>query len=478
MSELFEHQKQGIEFLKGKKRAILADEMGLGKTRQAIIAMEEDTKGETGFRLVIVPASLKINWKREIEMVAKSHVQIIESGPEQGIDPIGWVVINYDMLPKYMDQLRKWKDTGWILGCIIDEAHYIKGKKAIRANLALEIVTGLSKVYILTGTPIMNRPAELYNLLKAIDHPLGRYGKKTFFFKRYCGRQMRVIPLKTGRIVRFWDDTGATNMPELHSMLEGYLLRRKKEDVLDLPEKMVSVEMVELDKEWKIKYDNAWDEYIAWVEGHIAEQDLEKRLAKIENILNAQSLVELMKLKQVCSKAKTERIVEDIGRAVEESKVIVFTQFTETVEIIREELRKMGIKSVRLTGEDDMDARQEAVDAFQSDPETKVFVANIKAGGVGLNLTAASHVMFADMEWSPAIHDQATDRAHRIGQKGTVNVYYYVCEQTIEEDIVEILQRKLQTIQAVIDGKDAPEDGSLGAEFLERLKARVMGTTR
>ena len=138
----------------------------------------------------------------------------------------------------------------------------------------------------------------------------------------------------------------------------------------------------------------------------------------------------------------------------------------------------MGIKSVRLTGEDDMDARQEAVDAFQSDPETKVFVANIKAGGVGLNLTAASHVMFADMEWSPAIHDQATDRAHRIGQKGTVNVYYYVCEQTIEEDIVEILQRKLQTIQAVIDGKDAPEDGSLGAEFLERLKARVMGTTR
>lgn len=467
MSELFEHQKQGIEFLKEKKRAILADEMGLGKTRQAILAMEGDTEGQSGFKLVIVPASLKINWKREIEAVTDNPVQIIESGPEMSIDPIGWVVINYDMLPKYMDQLRRWKEAGWILGSILDEAHYIKGKRTIRANLALELVLDLPRVYVLTGTPIMNRPAELFNLLRAINHPLGK--RKGFFSKRYCGGHLKTIVKKTGQVIRFWDESGAVRLPELREMTREAILRRTKDEVLDLPDKIISVEIVELDKESKRKYDNAWDEYLDWVANHPDGKN-------IENILSAQSLVELMKLKQVCSKAKVDRIVSDIENAAsQESKVIVFSQFKDTVELIRAGLWAKGIGNVRLIGEDSMEARQEAVDAFQNDPETKVFVANIKAGGVGLNLTAASQVMFADMEWSPSIHDQATDRAHRIGQKGTVNVYYYVCEQTIEEDIVEILQRKLQTIKAIVEGRDAPEEGSLGAEFLERIKARILG---
>lgn len=470
MPELFNHQKEGIAFLKEKKRAILADEMGLGKTRQAILAAEEDCDGLTGFKLVICPASLKINWQREINQVLPDEVvKVIESGPEEEIQPIGWVVINYDMLPKYKEQLMRFKEAGWIIAGILDEAHYIKGKKTIRATTALEIMMHLPRVYALTGTPIMNRPAELYNLLAVIDHPLGRYGKKTFFFKRYCGRYMRTIIRKDGRVIRFWDDTGATNLPELREMIRDSVLRRKKEDVLDLPDKIISVEVVTLTKEWQREYDEAWDRYLEWVQSHPEGKN-------VENILAAQALVELSKLKQVCSKAKLERMVDDIENAVDqENKIIVFTQFTDTVTILKNALLEKGIVSVSLTGEDGMDARQDAVDRFQKSDEVKVFIANIKAGGVGITLTAASQVMFADMDWSPAVHDQATDRAHRIGQQGTVNVYYYIAEGTIEEDIIEILQRKLQTINAIVEGTYEAEEGSLGAEFMERLKKRIMG---
>lgn len=459
---LFQHQIVGVEFLKEKRKVILADEMGLGKTRQAIIAIGKSK----GMKLVICPASLKINWKREILMVYENEkVQTIESGKEVRIEEDGWVIINYDMLLKYRDQILRLKIAGKIIAGVLDEAHYIKGKKTQRALIAIEIIKGLEMVYALTGTPIMNRPAEMFNLLRVIDHPLGR--NKSFFSKRYCGGHLKTIARRNGSIIRFWDESGASRLPELRELTRESILRRTKDEVLNLPPKIISVEIVEMSKEWQKEYDQAWDNYLAWVESHPEGKD-------IENILSAQSLVELVKLKQVCSKAKVDRIVSDIENSIEqENKVIVFTQFTETVKTLRERLAEKGIISVQLTGQDDMDERQVAVDRFQKESDVKVFIANIKAGGVGITLTSASQVIFADMEWSPAIQSQAEDRAHRIGQNGTVNVHYYVCEQTIEEDIVEILQRKLQTIQAIVEGKDSPEDGSLGAEFLKRIKDKI-----
>ena len=482
MDELFEHQKQGIAFLKEKKKVILADEMGLGKTRQAIIAAQEDCEGMTGLKLIICPASLKINWQREIKMVVPdAFVQVIESGKEKQIQPIGWVVINYDMLQKYRSQLIGLKEAHWVVAGILDEAHYIKGKKTIRATTALEIVTGLDRVYCLTGTPVMNRPAEMFNLLRAISHPLG--ARKSFYSTRYCGGHIQIIPRRNGQILRFWDESGATRLPELRDLTKDSILRRTKDEVLDLPDKIISVENVKMTNEWKKVYDEAWENYISWVEAHPEGKNF-------ENILNAQALVEIGKLKQVCSIAKIKRIAEDIESAIEQGeKVIVFSQFTNTIKQIAEEAKKIKIETgmkdgwgknvmqpagvVTLTGEDNMNARQESVDAFQNEDNVKVFVANIKAGGVGLNLTAATQVMFADMDWSPAIHDQATDRAHRIGQNKMVNVRYYVMENTIEEDIVEILQKKLQTIGQIVDGKAEAEDGTLAGEFLDRLKKRM-----
>jgi len=461
--EYFKHQKEGIVFLKEKKKAILADEMGLGKTLQAIVAAREvtgparDAELRYSATLVICPASLKINWSREIlKIYPNSDIIKVDAGKEQDLSGSSWVIINYDMLHKYMDQILGMIAEGKIDSAIIDEAHYIKGRKTERSVCTLAITSKLDVVYLLTGTPVMNRPRELFNLLKAIGHPLGR--AVTVFAKRYCGAYMKTIIKKNGQMIRFFDDKGATHLEELREFTKGHILRRLKKDELDLPPKIIQPRIAELSKEFKKQYDTAFDSYVEYLTNN---PDAGKN---VENIMDARHLVELMKVKQVCSRAKISTMVEDIRNAVDGGqKVIVFSQFTGTIMELRDELMqekkgskygdaKEPIKSVVLTGQNSMKERQESVDAFQNDDDTKVFIANIIAGGVGITLTAASIVMFADMEWSPELHAQAEDRAHRIGQKGTVNVYYYVAADTVEEDIIEILESKRDVIRRILDG--------------------------
>jgi len=167
-------------------------------------------------------------------------------------------------------------------------------------------------------------------------------------------------------------------------------------------------------------------------------------------------------------------IIEDIVSAVEsEEKVIVFSQYTGTIMELKKELIEKKIGCRTLTGSDKMDARQKSIDDFENDDKIKVMILNIDAGGVGINLTAASIVMFADMDWVPGVHEQAEDRAHRIGQKGTVNVYYYVCLNTIEEDIVKLLNSKKGVVNAILEGnKRRIAKSSIGSEFLKLVSSR------
>jgi len=329
----------------------------------------------------------------------------------------------------------------------------------------------MKRVYCLTGTPLLNRPIELFNLLKAIGHPLG--DNRVHFAKRYCDAGLRMIVRRYGPPLRFWDESGVDkdNLPELAEKLKSCMLRRKKEDVLDLPDKIISVMDCEMTEEWKKNYDTAWDSYLDFLSKNpIPEKN-------IDNIIMARQLVEIQKLKQVCSKAKVGRIISDIENAIEQDeKVIVFSQYTATIKGIAEKLRDKKIKCVTLTGEDDMTERQKAVDDFQNKNEVKVFIANIKAGGVGLNLTAGSIVMFADMDWSPEIHRQAEDRAHRIGQTGTVNVYYYVCPGTIEDDIIDILNSKKHVADQILEGT-AVDSESAQRVFLGRIKEKVINSS-
>lgn len=484
--ELFKHQIEGIEFLKNKCKAILADEMGLGKTRQAIIAAKEDGSIRI---LIICPASLKINWKREIESIyPDDEVNIIGNN-----DPIlcEWNIINYDILEKYDDELVSLGvDT-----LILDEAHYIKGNtirtKAViggRAKKKSGIVSfkgickAVKRVYCLTGTPILNRPIEIFNILKAIGHPLG--SNQLTFSKKYCDMiwMYNITDTRTGKKFtvsqdnyykyygnekkfpinfRFPNHKGAKNLDDLRKELEGWIIRRKKEDVLDLPPKIIEKREIEMDPGSRKKYESAWSNYLSTV----IDND------NIDNIVASRQLIEIGKLKQVCSLSKAKIIAEDTLNMVDqEKKVIIFSQYTETIKTIKELIEKEEVKCVSLTGEDDQDQRQKAVDSFQEDDETKVFIANIKAGGVGLTLTESAIVIFADMVWSPGEHKQAEDRAHRIGQKDTVLIYYYICNDTIEKLIMDTLLEKQDISDQVLEGKsDSMKDMSIQKEFANRL---------
>lgn len=461
--KLFKHQEEGIAFLREHPCAILADEMGLGKTRQAIMAIGDTEENGT---IVVCPASLKENWRREILMVySEDEISVVGTGPQYTLPEAPWIVINYDMLPKYLTQLKDRIEEGKIGSVIVDEAHYIKGRTSERSEATLKLVADAKRVVLLTGTPLLNRPAELFNLLKAVKHPLGK--AKTVFAKRYCGGQMKAMvrdlfankqffvdpkkqwPFRAKkdryRVYVFMDDTGATHLEELRRATSNVMLRRTKAEVLDLPEKIIADVEFEMTSEWRTKYNTAWDTYLLWLETH---PDAGRNL---DNVLTAQQLVEIGKLKQVCSLAKVERIAADVENIVEQgSKVIIFSQYTATIDALAHEMYKRKIGCARLTGQSDQSERQIAVDDFQKTEACKAFVANITAGGVGINLTAASVVIFADLDWSPGVNAQAEDRAHRIGQEGTINVYRYVAKETMEADILKLLETKKGVIDTVV----------------------------
>jgi SWI/SNF-related matrix-associated actin-dependent regulator 1 of chromatin subfamily A len=384
-----------------------------------------------------------------------------------------------------MDYLEENGHFGTI---VLDEAHYIKGR-SIRAKSTIEISGMAPRVYCLTGTPLLNRPIELFNILKAIGHYLGK--NRTEYAYRYCGafwmiqfqdrssnRKFFTTQDKAKfyygskqyrQTLRFLDESGATNLDELRKNLKGCMQRIRKEDVLNLPPKIIDVQEVEMNNLQRREYDNAWDNYLDFLRANPPED------TTIENIMATRQLVEITKLKQICSRAKIDRIVSDSLNAIEQNnKVIIFSQYTDTIDYIAKGLREEKIQVATLKGENDQSERQEAVDQFQTNPKVMAFVANIKAAGVGITLSKGSIVIFADMDWSPEVHTQAEDRAHRIGTTGTVNVHYYICKNTIEEDIVEILTYKKQIVQEVIDGtKKRVETGSAVHDFLKRMNDRA-----
>lgn len=484
---LFEHQKEGVAFLTEHKKVILADEMGLGKTRQAVVAALQLTQGA----IVLCPASLKTNWAREILAVdANANIAIADAGGTYHYHTgdgysSNWYIANYDIADR--DRVRSEVAAYMPTTLILDEAHYIKSKTTNRTKAALEIAEGALNVFLLTGTPILNRPIELYTLLQAIDHELvagkGSYGR---YAKRYCAGVLREIPRwltdprtkkKVRRTLRFMDVSGSSNLDELAEKIKSAYLRRTKDILGDkLPQKIISNDIVELAPEHRQAYKTTWDDYIEYLLN--APQGSSDAVRDLTNVELARHIIEINKLKQAASRGKIPHVVEAAAGIVEQGeKVIIFTQYTETLQQIVAELKARKIRGVKLSGADNPQSRQTAVDYFQNDDSIKVFVANIKAGGVGLTLTAASTVLFADMEWTPALHSQAEDRAHRIGQHKLVNVHYYVAKDTVDEDIVELLGKKQQVITKVLAG-EAGTTKDITKDAVKQIikRARVMHT--
>jgi SWI/SNF-related matrix-associated actin-dependent regulator 1 of chromatin subfamily A len=440
---LYPHQADGVAFLISKGRAILGDDMGLGKTRQAIVGMQ--IAAPTGMILVVCPASLKLNWRREIRMVdPEVRIDVLGVADGEQLDP-RWVIVNYDLLARNAERLH---GMPWS-GVILDEAHFIKNSSQ-RTSHCLKLLgvsndaqaqpIGPRQVYLLTGTPITNRPRDLFNLLRCVGHPSAR--SFISFAKRYCGAYRNGYG---------WVTTGASNLEELNLLMKEVMLRRKKDEVLDLPEKIRSWVPISVESAAARSAQRSFAEWFARTD---ASRPNDKDF-----------LARLTKLRIALHKAKHRAVEERIHDVVAtDRKVIVFTAFTEG---LKKHKAVFGDECVTISGSDNAEQRMEAVDRFQNDPEVRLAACNIIAGGVGITLTAASHVIFQDLDWVPANHLQAEDRAYRLGQTDRVTVEYIFADGTLDVFIAELLEAKLRLINT-IESEEAPN-----ASVLDELYARL-----
>ena len=439
-----EHQKVAIEKLLCNDKYILADDMGVGKSTSAVLASLESGAKKI---LIICPSSLKINWLREIEIYT-NRPTFIMSGSKWG-STFDYYIVNYDIVKNYHSDEKDEREKSVLLKqkfdlAIVDEAHFLSNPQANRSRLIGDLLMDIPKVWLLTGTPMTSRPINYFNLLKIVKSPLAENWQH--YVKRYCGGYQ----FQSGNR-KIWNTGGATNLDELRERTKCITLRRLKEDILTLPEKIVSPVYLELGN--MQFYNDEMDEFIK-----ITEEDKTKDKVSID-------LSKLMKLRQMIAFEKIPFTCELIDRFLElDQKVIVFTNFTSTLDTIYEKYKNIAVV---VDGRMNNIKRQNSIDRFQSDKKVKVFIGNIIAAGAGITLTSADGVIMNDLSFVPAHHAQAEDRAHRIGVKHSVNVYYPVFENTIEMNVYNILQRKKNIIDQVMGDGEYSE--SFGKELLSTI---------
>jgi len=413
--------------------------MGLGKTSSAIMASISCKVKKV---LIICPASLKVNWQREIENYTDESVGIVEG--KKWVDG-KYVIINYDILknfhslPKDKDKKKQIMDAGFDL-VIIDEAHYVSNGKAQRTKLVNNLTSKIGRLWLLSGTPMTSRPMNYYNLLKLVGSRVAN--NWISYVRRYCdGKQI----FRGYR--KIWLTFGATNLEELRDKTNDKVLRRLKEDVLDLPDKIITPIHMELKSK---TYEDEMGEYLDWRRKHRGS-GLSIQLAK------------LMKVRQIIALEKVKETTQLIEQCLQQDKkVIVFTNFTEPLMTLYEKYKK---ESVILNGTMKKEDRQESVDRFQNDDKVKVFIGNVKAAGVGITLTAAEVVIFNDLSFVPSDMSQCEDRAFRIGQDKKVSCIYPIYDNTIERTIYELVNKKKSVIDTVM-GDNINEEDILGEILL------------
>jgi hypothetical protein len=411
--ELRDYQRPGVTHLVSNTSALLADDMGLGKTRQAVVAADilmSYGNSQTSRSIVACPASLTLNWFNEIKMVdPKAKISL------KGWDPEArWVVSNYDNLNAIVPYAGAFKVM------ITDEAHLLKEPTIMRTRTAFEVAAHVPYRFLLTGTPILNREAEIHTLLKLSGHPIGNMPIKEF-------------------TKRFGGDSAFRR--DLNSRISEWMLRRRKEHTLSLKGKQ--------------------------------RQKLHLRLAphlleEYYQVANSKTLTPLTKigrLRVLLERAKVPSILEMIGELSGNDKFIIFCEFKETVSFLKQELERIGIDSVSLTGDDSVGKRQKAVDRFQTDPNIGGFLGTTLAAGVGITLTAANYVFFVSLPWTAALKNQAEDRAYRLGQERVVFVKIPLVDGTIDSYLWDMLEYKHGLASDIVSPEE--EDDAMQAFAIE-----------
>ena len=460
------YQKEGFYWIKTLKHnqfgGILADDMGLGKTLQVITFLwsefQESAPGENRRALVITPASLVFNWMNEIERFApglpatvvtgdvKERKALIKNAGEREV-----LITSYDLLKR---DLKAYRNLDFAVQ-IIDEAQYIKNHGTQVAKAVKEIRSEFRLA--LTGTPVENRLSELWSIFDFLM-PGFLYSYEKF-------RKEIELPA-----VQY---SNSDAMERLQKMIRPFVLRRLKRDVLkDLPDKLEKDMFSPLESEQKELYE-AHTERLRLMLG--MQSDAEFRTSKL------QILAEITRLRQICcypglvyegykgNSSKLEMCMELVQNAVNGGhKLLLFSQFTTMLDVLAVRLKKAKVSFYMLTGSTSKEKRAQMVHAFNED-DTSVFCISLKAGGTGLNLTAADIVIHYDPWWNLAVQNQATDRAHRIGQQNVVSVYRLFMKDTIEERIRALQERKRELADEILSGEGIGQALISREEVLELL---------
>lgn len=457
------YQQEGFDWLMKLANwdvgACLADDMGLGKTVQALAAIL--ARAKDGPTLVVCPASVRINWEREAFKFAPTlHPIQFGDGDRQQIlndlKPFDMLITSYGLMQTEEEAFSKIQFSTIVL----DEAQAIKNRAAKRSKAAMEL-NGDFKI-ITTGTPIENHLGELWNLFRFINP--GLLGSMDHFRDRFA------LPIE-----KYGDEA---RRDQLKKLIRPFVLRRRKTEVLkELPEKTEIVLTVELSPQEKAFYEAL----------RRSAMEKLKELKPGDGSSHLQILAEITRLRQACcnpklvmknsaiKSSKLELFNKTISELIEnDHKVLVFSQFVQHLKILEANLKRQKISYQYLDGSTSQKKRQKAIDAFQGG-EGDVFLISLKAGGVGLNLTAADYVIHMDPWWNPAVEDQASDRAHRIGQKRPVTIYRLVTQGTIEEKIVMLHDQKRDLADSLLSGTNS--GNRLSADDLMALiKEGMQGT--
>jgi SWI/SNF-related matrix-associated actin-dependent regulator 1 of chromatin subfamily A len=415
----YPYQKVGVQFVdRAGGRCLIADAPGLGKTMQAIAyAQLHNLK-----TIIVCPLSVVLNWKREIKKFTGKNATIWDSKSYEGKLSNQFHIVHYDAVGKVVSDLRK-QDFDLL---VCDEATYLKNRQTIRAKSILgsykerRKYPGIKTKYciFLTGTPVMSRPIEAFSLLNFLDNQ--RFNNFFHFTQRYGG----------------WKGEPAKNLKDLHERTKDLVIRRKKEEVLtELPSKQRNELYVELNKEENRTY------------GELLKEMFGKW--KLEG---KPSVQHMPKLQGFLIDKKLPRVIELIDEFLDNDRpILIFSCYIAPLKKLLEHYKD---QSVILTGEMNKDKRQASIDALTSG-KAKIGLFSLKAAGMGID--GLQHVMdtvvFLDMDWVPANHEQAEDRTHRIGQTNKVQIYYMICEGTIDEYMRDILREKQEIASMIVDGQ-------------------------
>lgn len=395
---LRDYQAEGVAHMLRKSGACMGDDMGLGKSRQTVVASR--MAAGTGRVLVVCPASLRLNWEREIKMIyPDARVGMIGEDRIWTLAGCDWVIGNYERMGGLVREL------GLEFAVMaVDEAHYLKEYKSGRTRNVFLLAARIERCFVVTGTPLLNREIEMHTLLRITGHRLGSLTLAEFR-KSYAGSPEKRAALAAA--------------------IQGWMIRRSKDVLKELGDK--ARQFVHLSPEGLDVYKEIYGD------------------------MSLQAMPKIVRLRKCLEGLKISYLVETVQAMGEDDKLIVFCEYMSTVEALKQALAGLEVGCVSLVGSDSAKRRQAAVDAFQQDANTKVFIGTTMAAGVGITLTAANIVAFASMPWTPALMRQAEDRAYRLGQVRDVLVLVPIIQGTIDEGVLQLQENKYTTEVEVVE---------------------------